>query len=165
MKLYTHLSIAFFLSIISTLFTAHATPPQNTENTIFSILSYVKLGTNTPLICTVNKPSLHNQLLKSKHSQHKYKLKNISISDIKNNNCNVIIFSTLSAKEEKSILNSDVNFPALSISTNNINCEEGSAICLYNKGNQTAFKINLESVNQSKVSIDPRILLLAKESE
>ena len=165
MKVPTHLSILFFLFVLSTQFVVHAAQPSNTATTIFSILSYVKLETHTPLVCTINKISLYNQLLTNKDSQNKYIIKNINISDIKNNNCNVIIFSTLSPKEEKSILNSYVTFPALSISTNNINCEEGSAICLYNKGIQISFKINLESVNQSKVFIDPRILLLAKESE
>ncbi|WP_081403368.1 YfiR family protein [Acinetobacter equi] len=137
----------------------------NTANTIYSILSYVKINTPSPMICTLNNPPLSDQLTKASNSYNKYRIKNVSISEIKKTNCNVIIFSGSTPKEEQFILNSHVTFPALSISTNNLHCEVGSAICLYKKKNQISFKINLESVNQSRVYIDPRILLLAKESE
>ena len=35
----------------------------------------------------------------------------------------------------------------------------------YKKNKHLSFKINLESLSQSKVHIDPRVLLLAKPSE
>ena len=165
MKLFFYFFIFLFLVVFNIKITTHAAQPKNIANTIFSILSYVNLETKSPLICTINNPSLSGQLVKNKLPQSKYQLKNINTTDIKKSNCNVIIFSTVSPKEEQSILNSYVNFPTLSISTNNISCEEGSAICLYQNKDQISFKINLESVNQSKIAIDPRVLLLAKESE
>ncbi|OTG83250.1 hypothetical protein B9T31_14290 [Acinetobacter sp. ANC 4558] len=164
MKIYFTTLVLLLLAIFN-FNIVHATQPQNVTTTIFSILSYVNLENSSPLICTINNSSLADQLIKKAPPQNKYRLKNISNNDLKKNNCNVIIFSTFSPREEQTILNLYSNTPVLSISTNNAQCEEGSAICLYRKKNQISFKINLESVNQSKVSIDPRVLLLAKEAE
>ncbi|MFX7253454.1 YfiR family protein, partial [Acinetobacter baumannii] len=60
------------------------------------------------------------------------------------------------------------NYPyrsLLSLSINNPECEVGSIFCLYNQNNYTTFKVNLDALSHSKVHIDPRVLLLAKNAE
>lgn len=159
------LLLLFFFSVFNFTNTANSAQPQNTVSTIFSILSYVKWKSTTPLICIINNPALTKQFTTNLNTYNKYQVKTLSVNDLKRTQCDTIIFSTFTAKEEQLILNTYVNFPALSISTNNTQCEEGSAFCLYRKNNQVSFKINLGSVNQTKVHIDPRVLLLAKDSE
>ncbi|MFW2735488.1 YfiR family protein, partial [Acinetobacter baumannii] len=48
---------------------------------------------------------------------------------------------------------------------NNPESEVGSIFCLYNQNNYTTFKVNLDALSHSKVHIDPRVLLLAKNAE
>lgn len=133
---------------------------------IFSILSYAKWQKPSPSICVINNQDLTNKFMSVlPSSRNSYKISNITTADLRNTNCNAIVFSTLTATEEQYLLNNVVNFPALSISTNNTQCEEGSAFCLYRKNQQLSFKVNLESVSQSQVHIDPRVLLLAKQGE
>ena len=89
----------------------------------------------------------------------------IQSNEIKTSACQILIFSTLSPKEEQYLLNTAATFPALSISTNNAECEIGSAFCLYKRSQNFAFKVNLESLTQARVHVDPRVLLLAKSVE
>lgn len=165
MKLNLHFFLIFLLTVFGFIHTANAVQSPNTVNTIFSILSYVKWNSPTPVICIIDNPALAKQFTINISTYNKYKAKNVSVQELKKSQCNIVIFSTFSANEEQLILNTSVTFPALSISTNNTQCEVGSAFCLYKKNNQILFRVNLESVNQTKVHIDPRVLLLAKEPE
>lgn len=145
--------------------TIYAAPTSNIYSTSFAILSYAKWPNPVPEICVVNNPSFAQQLINHLPANASYKISNIQSQQIKNTNCTALFFSTLSDQEEQHLLNTAVTFPALSISTNNNNCEIGSAFCLYKKGSNYTFKVNMESLSQSKIHIDPRVLLLAKTAE
>ena len=71
----------------------------------------------------------------------------------------------IDTQEEQKIIHSQRQDPPLSFSSTNQACEIGSAFCLYTRNNSTAFKVNLDSLSQSKVRVDPRVLLLAKAVE
>lgn len=134
-------------------------------HTSLAILSYAKWPTNTPEICVVNNNPFAQQLKNNLPADSPYKVSNKHSSELRSSNCTVLFFSNLSDKEEQNILNTAVNYPALSISSNNLNCETGSAFCLYKKNQSYAFKVNMESLTQSKIHIDPRVLMLAKPAE
>lgn len=142
-----------------------AAPIINISRTTYSILSYTKWNTPAPAICVVNNLPLTRDFQNNEPRHLNYKISSIQTKDIKHSACQILVFSTLSPKEEQTLLNSTVDFPALSISTNNVECEIGSAFCLYSRNQNTVFKINLESLTQSKVHVDPRVLLLAKSAE
>lgn len=142
-----------------------AAPLTNVSRTTYSILSYAKWSTPAPAICVINNPSLTRDFQNNEPQSVNYKISSVKTEDIKHSACQILVFSTLSPKEEQTLLNTAVDFPALSISTNNAECEIGSTFCLYSRNQNTAFKINLESLTQSKVHIDPRVLLLAKSAE
>ena len=168
---YLQLYMAYFNKIAwiigGLIFTSilYASPTSNIFNTTFAILSYAKWETQTPKLCIVNNQSLLNDFKKSAATHSNYKISSIQVADIKSSQCQILFFSNLSAQEEQNLLNSHVSFPALSISSNNRACESGSAFCLYRKNQSYAFKINMQSLTQSQVHIDPRVLLLAKSSE
>ena len=65
---------------------------------------------------------------------------------------------------KKNIINNLKDAP-LSFSSNNEECEIGSAFCLYQRPTRTSFKVNLTSLSHSKAHVDPRVLLLAKSTE
>jgi hypothetical protein len=157
-----------FLLIVSVFFSTFtfASTPSNVPTIVYSILSYAKWQKTNPTVCIVNNQELTNKFNNTPTtSTNNYKITNIAATELRNTACNAIVFSTLSPKEEQYLLNNVINFPALTISTNNSQCEEGSAFCLYKRNQQLSFKVNLESVSQSRVHIDPRVLLLAKHGE
>ncbi|WP_228199183.1 YfiR family protein [Acinetobacter cumulans] len=143
----------------------YAAPVSDIYHTSLAILSYAKWPTNTPEICVVNNNTFAQQLKNNLPADSPYKVSNKHSSELRSSNCTVLFFSNLSDKEEQNILNTAVNYPALSISSNNLNCETGSAFCLYKKNQSYAFKVNMESLTQSKIHIDPRVLMLAKPAE
>lgn len=142
-----------------------AAPTASLYSTVFSILSYAKWNTAAPAVCAVNNPPLAQQLLINAPDHSNYRISAIQSNEIKTSACQILIFSTLSPKEEQHLLNTAATFPALSISTNNAECEIGSAFCLYKRSQNFAFKVNLESLTQARVHVDPRVLLLAKSVE
>ncbi len=119
----------------------------------------------TPSFCVIDNHSLANQF-KTVAQQYKqnYQIHSISLNELNTTTCQVVFFSTLTAQQEQSTLNSQ-DQPILSFSNNNTACEVGSAFCLYKRNQLTSFKVNLDSLSQSKVRIDPRVLLLAKPAE
>ncbi len=134
-------------------------------STIFSILSYAKWNKPSSTLCTVNNATLAQHLMRSNPAPDSFKILSIQAAELKHTHCQALIFSNLSPKEEQQLLNGSVNFPALSISINNAECEIGSAFCLYQRKVHYSFKINMDSLTQAKVHIDPRILMLAKTAE
>ncbi len=109
-----------------------------------TILSYSKWpNTTRPTICVIDNPEATNQFQASvKELSYDYQVQAVS------------------AKE--------LSYPSrflLSLSTNNSTCEIGSIFCLYNKKTFSTFKVNLDALSYSKVHIDPRVLILAKNTE
>ena len=105
----------------------YAAPVSDIYHTSLAILSYAKWPTNTPEICVVNNNPFAQQLKNNLPADSPYKVSNKHSSELRSSNCTVLFFSNLSDKEEQNILNTAVNYPALSISSNNLNCETGSA--------------------------------------
>ena len=145
----------------------HALSTQSFEVTTFSILSYANWKTlvTTPTLCVVDNTALANQF-KSVQQQNGYKYNIVASASngIEKSSCNILFFSTLSPKAEQKILNS-FSTPPLSFSSNNITCEIGSSFCLYRKKQYTSFKVNMNSLSETAVHVDPRVLLLAKSTE
>ena len=159
--------IILLLLALSYITPSYAASHQNNSiaATTFSILSYSRLS-NLSNICIISNEALATQFkIHSQQNNLHYQIYSINTNELASTSCQAIIFSSLTAQEEQHLLNTTVRYPALSISTNNLNCEIGSAFCLYKKNKHLSFKINLESLSQSKVHIDPRVLLLAKPSE
>ncbi|MEB3768107.1 YfiR family protein [Acinetobacter sp. MD2] len=157
------LLFSFWLS-----FSAYATSTQNFLEITLSILSYAKWNTNvnTPNLCIVNNPNLVGQFKLLVQQQHaNYNIIPIDLKLLDQSTCQAIYFSTLSAKEEQAALNHHIHSPTLSFSSNNTECDIGSAFCLYKRNGLTSFKVNLDSLSQSKIRVDPRVLLLAKPLE
>ena len=141
-----------FLLIITVFFSTFtlASPPSSVPTIVYAILSYAIWQKANPTICIVNNQELTNKFNNTPTtSTNNYKIANIATTELRNTACNAIVFSNLSPKEEQYLLNNVINFPALTISTNNFNCEEGSAFCIYKRNQQLSFKVNLESVHQS----------------
>lgn len=145
----------------------YAISTHDVFETTFSIFSYTKWESRPPiLICIVDNPQLTQQF-KSFSTQNKrnYKIELIDSKNINQKNCNALLFSTMNPQQEAKVINTIQQTPTLTLSINNEACEIGSAICLYNRAQRTAFKVNMTSLSKSKVHIDPRVLLLTKKVE
>ena len=156
-------AICFSALLCST--ASYAEPTSTLYSTAFSILSYAKWNNPAPEICIIDNAALAQQFQSHLPNTPNFKINNIHSNEIKSNECQILVFSTLSPQSEQQLLNSAVRFPALSISTNNTECELGSAFCLYKRNSNYAFKVNLNSLSQSKVHVDPRVLMLGKSME
>ena len=158
----------FVLFSITTLIAipVYAVSAHNMFIITLSILSYAKWNTPTPALCVIDNPNYavqFNQALRL-HGYH-YKISSIRLNELEKSSCNAIFLSTFSPKEEQKIIYSQRPDPPLSFSSSNQDCEMGSAFCLYTQNSKTSFKVNLDSLSQSKVRVDPRVLLLAKSTE
>lgn len=162
-----NIKLGLVLCLLFNIIPAHAISTHNIFVTTFSILSYAKWSTavQTPSFCVIDNTSLANQFKTvSQQYNQNYQIHSISLNDLSSFSCQVVFFSTLTPQQEQSTLNDQAQ-PILSFSTNNSACEVGSSFCLYKKNQLTSFKVNLDSLSQSKVRIDPRVLLLAKPAE
>ena len=102
---------------------ATSTYAQNYEQTIYSILSYINWKTTKPKICVVDNAALYKNLANHLSAQkNKFEIQSITSASISNQHCQTLVFSTLTPDKEQYLLNNAVNFPALSISTNNTQC-------------------------------------------
>ena len=94
------------------------------------------------------------------------KIESINYNEIETNHCDAVLFSQSTPQLEQKLINKSLNQKILSFSRNNTDCEIGSVFCLYSSRNgNTLFKVNLDSLAKSRIHIDPRVLLLAKNSE
>ncbi|MEG0489369.1 MAG: YfiR family protein [Acinetobacter sp.] len=132
-----------------------------------SILSYAKWNTPNPQLCVVDNPDYTTQFSNYiKSTKSPFTASAIHATELKSRNCDVVFFSNTSAQAEQSLINKSFNPSILSFSTSNTECDIGSTFCLMsNRSGSTIFKVNLDSLAQSKIHIDPRVLLLAKKSD
>ncbi|WP_099092641.1 YfiR family protein [Acinetobacter larvae] len=149
--------------------TSHAISTHDLYITTLSILSYAKWDSNTssrPILCVVDNPAIAQQFRQTiQQNKYNYQVSALSFEQLSRATCQAVFFSTLSAQEEQNAINNILKPPVLTFSSKNKQCEIGSAFCLYQHKQLTAFKVNLDSLGQSKVHVDPRVLLLAKTSE
>lgn len=136
----------------------------NSSHNIFvmtlSILSYAKWNTSSPELCVADNPNY------AKTNKPSFNVNAIHASDLKSRHCDAVFFSNTTAQAEQSLIDKSLNSAILSFSSNNSECEIGSVFCLStNKTGNTIFKVNLDSLARSKIHVDPRVLLLAKNSD
>ncbi len=146
---------------------SHANSTHNFFMMTLSILSYAKWNTPNPQLCVVDNADYATQFgnyIKSTKSP--VTVYAIQANELKSRKCDVVFFSNTVAQTEQTLINKSLNPSILSFSTSNTECDIGSAFCLLNnKSGNTIFKVNLDSLAQSKIHIDPRVLLLAKSSD
>lgn len=132
-----------------------------------SILSYVKWNNPPATLCILENNYVTQQFSSYLKSQNlAFTVKDINSNDVKSTNCDAIFFSNTTPAIEQKLINIALTQSILSFSTSNNECEIGSVFCLNNaKNGNTVFKVNLDSLARSKVHVDPRVLLLAKNSE
>ena len=143
------------------------TSAQNISETTLSILSYVRWKTDTPIICIIDNDEINKELTTlAQQNNYKFHINTISSAQLKRVHCDAVFFSNTTAATEQQLINSAINKNLLSFSSSNPECEIGSAFCLYtSKGGRTLFKLNLDSLSRSKIHVDPRVLLLARNAE
>lgn len=157
--------IGVLLFLCTTCSTSYAISSHDLFVTTLSILGYVQWDIPTPLLCVVNNPEVSQTFFHVIHQQkYSYQVKSVSMNNLTESSCHILLFSNLQSQQEQNILN-DLHHPVLSISFNNVACELGSAFCLYKRNQRTSFKINMNSLTHSKIHIDPRVLLLSKSME
>ena len=144
-----------------------ANSPHNFFMMTLSILSYAKWNTPNPQLCVVDNPDYATQFSHYiKSTKSPVSASAIHASELKSRYCDVVFFSNTTAQTEQVLINKSLNPSILSFSTSNTECDIGSTFCLLsNKSGNTIFKVNLDSLAQSKIHIDPRVLLLAKNSD
>lgn len=132
-----------------------------------TILSYSKWpNTTRPTICVIDNPEATNQFQASvKELSYDYQVQAVNAKEFSKTQCHVAYFSTTSPQQQQNLIQSYPSRFLLSLSTNNSTCEIGSIFCLYNKKTFSTFKVNLDALSYSKVHIDPRVLILAKNTE
>lgn len=158
------LTLLLFFNAVPT----HAISTHNILVTTFSILSYAKWNdlSSTPTLCVIDNVNLADQFKTvAQQFKYNYQVQSIILHDLAKSSCQAVFFSTFTPRQEQTILNTQLRTAALSFSSNNNDCEVGSAFCLYKRKQLTSFKVNLDSLSQSKVHVDPRVLLLTKSSE
>ncbi|ENU93435.1 hypothetical protein F971_00945 [Acinetobacter vivianii] len=153
------------------LFTAsplcYAISTHNFYELALSILSYSKwTNTSRPSICVIDNSEAASQFqINIRQLAYDYQVQAVSAKDFPKTECHVAYFTTTSPQQQQNLIQSYPSRSLLSLSTNNPACEVGSIFCLYNKRTYSTFKVNLEALSYSKVHIDPRVLLLAKNAE
>lgn len=161
-KKYIYLGLLLSLSSFS-----HANSSHNIYMMTLSIMSYVKWNTPSPSLCIINNPNIA-ELFSKTISQQKSNIKTHSLQaqQLASHKCDAVFFSQTTASMEQKLITTAYNPPVLSFSTGNIDCEIGSIFCLYStKSGNTQFRVNLDSLAKAKIHIDPRVLLLAQNSE
>ncbi|WP_353851311.1 YfiR family protein [Acinetobacter sp.] len=143
----------------------------NSSHNIFvmtlSILSYAKWNTPSPELCVADNPNYATQFSNyAKSNKSSFNVNAIHATDLKSRHCDAVFFSNITAQAEQTLIDKSLNSTILSFSSNNTDCEIGSVFCLStNKTGNTIFKVNLDSLARSKIHVDPRVLLLAKNSD
>ena len=132
-----------------------------------SILSYSKWeNVNTPTLCVIDNPSITTTFQAYiQQLSYNYRVQTVNIKDFSRSHCQAVYFSTTPPQQQQSLIQNYPYHSLLSLSINNPECEVGSIFCLYNQSNHTTFNVNLDALSHSKVHIDPRVLLLAKNAE
>lgn len=145
----------------------YAISSHNFYELALSILSYSKWSNTTqPVICVIDNPEVTSQFqISVRQLGYDYQVQAVNTKDFIKTACHVAYFSTTPPQQQQNLIQSYPSRSLLSLSTNNPTCEVGSIFCLYNKKTFSTFKVNLDALSYSKVHIDPRVLLLAKNAE
>lgn len=147
----------------------YATPLHNYYTLTLSILSYSKWSNNQiPTLCVVE--DNHTAVLFNtyiKQYSYNYRISNVTTNDLLKSNCQIVYLSSAMniAQQRGLILNSSLTTNTLIFTENDSTCELGNSFCLYKKGEKVTFSINIDALTRARIHIDPRVLLLARNSE
>ena len=141
---------------------------QNAFETTLSILSYVRWNNvESPIICTIDNDDAAKQFSTlARQNNYSFRIEAIQTVQLKRTHCDAAFFSNTNPTTEQQLINSSMNKNILSFSSSNSDCDIGSVFCLYtSRGGKTLFKLNIDSLSRSKMHVDPRVLLLARNAE
>ena len=164
-KIYSCLFFLFFILVSD----VHAASLHNYYTLTLSILSYTKWASSpVPNICVVEDSrtaTYFNSYIKQ--YGYNYRVTLVNTNDVLRSNCQIVYFSSVVSltQQRNLILNSSLAENKLLFTENDSSCELGSSFCLYKKNEKVTFNINLDALTRARIHIDPRVLLLAKNSE
>ncbi|MBF7682361.1 YfiR family protein [Acinetobacter sp. B5B] len=140
---------------------------HNVYTLTFAILSYTKWNSTVPTICVLEDAAVfQNFKQQMKYTNYAYNIVLINEGDLKTQHCDAIFLSTnKSITQQNNILRSNFQPFTLSLTNNNTECEGQVIFCLYQRKDFYTFNVNLDALSHSKLHIDPRVLLLAKNME
>ena len=155
------------LVVLATSGPCYANSKHNFYVLTLSILSYSKWeNVNTPTLCVIDNPSITSTFQSYiQQMSYNYRVQTVNAKDFARSHCQAVYFSSTSQQQQQNLIQNYPYHSLLSLSINNSECEIGSIFCLYTQNNYTTFKVNLDALSHSKVHIDPRVLLLAKNAE
>ncbi|HBM1136822.1 YfiR family protein [Acinetobacter baumannii] len=155
------------LVVFATSRPAYANSKHNFYVLTLSILSYSKWeNVSTPTLCVIDNASITSTFQSYiQQLSYNYRVQTVNAKDFSKSHCQAVYFSTTPPQQQQNLIQNYPYRSLLSLSINNPECEVGSIFCLYNQNNYTTFKVNLDALSHSKVHIDPRVLLLAKNAE
>ncbi|MDO4223455.1 MAG: YfiR family protein [Acinetobacter sp.] len=161
-RFYSLISFVVFSLLMGFASSVQASSDQHFQK-IVNILNYSNLP-KTAHICVVKDiptgSALSTYLRTNKFT---YQAKHVTEESLLKSSCQVIYFPNTAPSVQNKLINAYPT-PILTISERNIDCEVGSAFCLYIRNNAVAVKVNLNRLSSSKVKIDPRVLhLLSKK--
>lgn len=147
-----------------------AAPSHNFYTLTLSILSYSKwIDVKIPTLCIINDNNAADAFASfSEKLNYNYRVINLSLplNEASKSSCQAIYFSSnVTLVQQRNFISENHLANQLFFSINDSSCEVGSAFCLYKRNDQVTFNINLDALSRSRVHIDPRVLLLAKNSE
>ncbi len=159
--------LLLLLALIATSQICYAISNHNFYELALTILSYSKWSnTSRPIICVIDNAEASRQFQSNiKQLGYDYQVRAVNSKDFQKTECHVVYFSTTTPQQQQNLIQAYPSRSLLSLSINNPTCEIGSIFCLYNKKTSSTFKINLDALSYSKVHIDPRVLILAKNTE
>jgi hypothetical protein len=130
-----------------------------------SLLSYSHFpNSSATTFCIVGSAQDTSNFQKqAKESGFFYRIIGVNPNTFLRSSCQAVYFSpSIPLQNQNSLLQQYPNLQLLSFTANDDLCESRNIFCLYQRANQYYFKVNLDSLTLSKVHIDPRVLLLAK---
>ncbi|MBF7687708.1 YfiR family protein [Acinetobacter rathckeae] len=153
------------LSLLSGLATAGYT--HNAYTLTLAILSYTKWDSQKPLLCVLENHDIASIFQEEiEYKKTSFNVTSISERDLNNHKCDAIFFSpNISIIQQNNIIKNNFRPFILSFTENNLECEGQVIFCLYKRKDQYTFNVNLDALARSKLHIDPRVLLLAKNME
>lgn len=153
------------LSLLSGLATAGHT--HNVYTLTLAILSYTKWDSKKPLLCVLENHDITSIFQEQiEHKKASFNVTSIGERDLSNNKCDAIFFSpNIPIIQQNNIIKNNFRPFMLSFTENNLECEGQVIFCLYKRKDQYTFNVNLDTLARSRLHIDPRVLLLAKNME
>lgn len=148
-----------------------ATNPSDTKQDevariVWGILSYTQWQPpqHTPHLCVVGETPFASALEHTMQAPFSMEKISYDINAI-SSRCDAVYFGDITDIQQQKIINVRQNRPLLTISELNSDCTRGSIFCLNLTSTPVSFKVNLDSLAQSGVHINPNVLLLGRKKK